>query len=86
VWQILNALRAHDERLDARINQADLGEDISNKVDFIRISSESEMKDLTAVVDDFATSKTKAEKTGADNRYLFGKLTLCTTRGPVFPF
>ena len=29
VWQILNALRAHDERLDARINQAKLGEDIS---------------------------------------------------------
>ncbi|MHC0055446.1 DEAD/DEAH box helicase [Actibacterium sp. D379-3] len=66
VWQILNALRAHDERLDARINQADLGEDISDKVEFIRISSETEMKDLTAVVDDFATSKTKAEKAGAD--------------------
>ncbi|MDA3889234.1 MAG: DEAD/DEAH box helicase family protein, partial [Allgaiera sp.] len=65
VWQILNALRAHDERLDARINQADLGEDISDKVEFIRISSETEMKELTAVVDDFATSKTKAEKPGA---------------------
>lgn len=66
VWQILNALRAHDERLDARINQADLGEDISDKIEFVRISSETEMKGLTAVVDDFATSKTKAEKTGAD--------------------
>ena len=65
VWQILNALRAHDERLDARINQADLGEDISDKVEFVRISSETEMKELTAVVDDFATSKTKAEKAGA---------------------
>lgn len=65
VWQILNALRAHDERLDARINQAELGEDISDKVEFIRISSETEMKELTAVVDDFATSKTKAEKAGA---------------------
>lgn len=65
VWQILNALRAHDERLDARINQADLGEDISDKIELIRISSESELKELTAVVDDFTTSKTKAEKTGA---------------------
>jgi|TARA_R100000935_G_scaffold58859_1_gene98686 predicted helicase len=65
VWQILNALRAHDERLDARINQAELGEDISDKVEFIRISSETEMKELTAVVDDFATGKTKAEKAGA---------------------
>ncbi|SLN41768.1 type I restriction enzyme EcoKI subunit R [Roseivivax jejudonensis] len=65
VWQILNALRAHDERLDARINQADLGEDISDKVAFVRISSESELKDLTAVVDDIATTKTKPEKKGA---------------------
>ncbi|TQE95448.1 MAG: DEAD/DEAH box helicase, partial [Spiribacter salinus] len=65
VWQILNALRAHDERLDARINQAELGEDISDKVDFVRISSETELKELTAVVDDFATTKTKAEKAGA---------------------
>lgn len=65
VWQILNALRAHDERLEARINQADLGEDISDKIEIVRISSESELKELTTVVDDFATSKTKAEKTGA---------------------
>lgn len=61
VWQILNALRAHDERLDARINQAKIGEDISDKVELIRISSETELKELTAVVDDFATTKTKAE-------------------------
>ncbi|EBA14409.1 hypothetical protein RSK20926_02032 [Roseobacter sp. SK209-2-6] len=65
VWQILNALRAHDERLDARINQADLGEDISDKVELVSISSESELKELTAVVDDFDTNKTKAERTGA---------------------
>ena len=60
VWQILNALRSHDERLDARINQAELGEDISDKVDFVRISSESELKELTAVVDDISTSKSKS--------------------------
>ncbi|WCR11022.1 DEAD/DEAH box helicase [Paracoccus stylophorae] len=66
VWQILNALRAHDERLDARINQAKLGEDISDKVELVRISSESELRELTAVVDDFATSKTRAEKAGAN--------------------
>lgn len=62
VWQILNALRAHDERLDARINQAKIGEDIRDKVELVRISSETELKNLTAVVDDFATSKTKAAK------------------------
>lgn len=65
VWQILNALRAHDERLDARINQAKIGEDISDKVELVRISSESELRELTAVVDDFATSKTKAAKASA---------------------
>ena len=27
VWQILNALRAHDERFDATINKIDLGQD-----------------------------------------------------------
>jgi len=65
VWQILNALRAHDERLDARINQADLGEDISDKIELVRISSETELKELTAVVDDIATTKTKAAKATA---------------------
>ncbi|TAX38142.1 DEAD/DEAH box helicase [Rhizobium leguminosarum] len=66
VWQILNALRAHDERLDARINQAKIGEDISDKIELVRISSESELRELTAVVDDFATSKSKREKKLAD--------------------
>jgi len=65
VWQILNALRAHDERLDARINQAKIGEDISDKIELVRISSETELKELTSIVDDFATTKTKAAKTGA---------------------
>lgn len=65
VWQILNALRAHDERLDARINQAKLGEDISDKVELVRISSETELKELTAVVDDFDHKKTKAAKASA---------------------
>ncbi|QLH15291.1 DEAD/DEAH box helicase [Paracoccus pantotrophus] len=65
VWQILNALRAHDERLDARINQAKIGEDISDKIELVRISSETELRELTAVVDDFATSRTKAAKASA---------------------
>ena len=32
VWQILNALRAHDERLDAVINQGGLGQDVSDRI------------------------------------------------------
>ncbi|MBT0958394.1 DEAD/DEAH box helicase [Alphaproteobacteria bacterium KMM 3653] len=66
VWQILNALRAHDERLDARINQAELGEDISDKVELVSISSESELRELTAVVDDFDTNKQKRSKPGSE--------------------
>ncbi|MFV1849666.1 MAG: DEAD/DEAH box helicase [Porticoccaceae bacterium] len=66
VWQILNALRAHDERLDARINQAKIGEDISDKVAFLRVSSETELKELTAVVDDFATTKNRDGKGKAE--------------------
>lgn len=66
VWQILNALRAHDERLDARINQAELGEDISDKVELVSISSESELRELTAVVDDFDTNKQKRGKPGSE--------------------
>ena len=43
VWQILNALRAHDERLDGTINQIRLGEDVSDRIDIV---------DITAVVED----------------------------------
>jgi predicted helicase len=66
VWQILNALRAHDERLDAKINQAKIGEDISDKIELVRISSETELKELTAVVEDFSTSKARAEQSRAN--------------------
>lgn len=60
VWQILNALRAHDDRFDALINQVGLGEDISSKIEIIGITSE-EMEATTAVVDDIDLNKTKAE-------------------------
>ena len=43
VWQILNALRAHDERLNGTINQIRLGEDVSDRIDIV---------DITAVVED----------------------------------
>lgn len=38
VWQILNALRSHDERFDAKLNQADLGVDISGHIEVIAVS------------------------------------------------
>ena len=61
VWQILNALRAHDDRFDAMINQTDLGEDVSGKIEIIGITSK-EMDATTAVIDDIELSKSKASK------------------------
>jgi predicted helicase len=39
VWQILNALRSHDDRFDATINKLDLGADASSKIEIIAISN-----------------------------------------------
>lgn len=60
VWQILNALRAHDERFDGLVNQVGLGEDISDKIEIIGITSE--LAATTAVVEDIDLNKTKAER------------------------
>ena len=51
VWQILNALRAHDERFDSTINQLGIGEDVSNRLQILGVSSE-ELEATTAVVDE----------------------------------
>ncbi len=42
VWQILNALRAHDERFDGTINQASLGQDVSDRIEIVGVTEESE--------------------------------------------
>ncbi|WP_019219389.1 DEAD/DEAH box helicase [Bartonella florencae] len=51
VWQILNALRAHDDRFDATINKASLGQDISNVIEIIGVTKSTELQAVTAVVD-----------------------------------
>lgn len=57
VWQILNALRSHDERFDAQLNQADLGVDISHKIEIVPVTHKIE---VTAEVKDLPSrSKTK---------------------------
>ncbi|WP_171237657.1 type ISP restriction/modification enzyme [Ruegeria sp. HKCCA5763] len=38
VWQILNALRSHDERLEATINKMDLGVDVSEQIEVIAVT------------------------------------------------
>lgn len=39
VWQILNALRAHDDRLDATINKIDLGADPGDRIEVIAVTN-----------------------------------------------
>ncbi len=39
VWDILNALRAHDDRFDATINKMDLGADVSDHIEVIAVSN-----------------------------------------------
>ncbi|WP_273758153.1 type ISP restriction/modification enzyme [Bartonella sp. AU55XJBT] len=51
VWQILNALRAHDDRFDATINKASLGQDISNVIEIIGVTKSTELQAVTAVVE-----------------------------------
>lgn len=61
VWQILNALRAHDERFDSTINRIGIeGEDVSDKLQIIGVSQE--LMATTAVVEDINLNKTKASK------------------------
>ncbi|WP_208431758.1 DEAD/DEAH box helicase [Bartonella schoenbuchensis] len=60
IWQILNALRAHDDRLDATINQASLGQDVSNRIEIINITENSELQAITSVVDDLPTQAKSA--------------------------
>jgi len=39
IWDTLNALRAHDERMDATVNKIGLGADVSNQIEIIAISN-----------------------------------------------
>ena len=66
VWQVLNALRAHDERLDSTINRVALGEDISDKIEIIGVGVSEEMEAVTAVVEDLKTDKYEKEKKDED--------------------
>ena len=64
VWQILNALRAHDERFESTINKASLGQDISDKVEIVGITAATEeLQSVTAVVQSLP-KKTKAARSG----------------------
>ncbi|WP_103763122.1 DEAD/DEAH box helicase [Roseovarius confluentis] len=62
VWQILNALRAHDERFDGTINQASLGQDVSDRIEIVGVTKESEeLRSITHEVTELPTRKAQAQ-------------------------
>lgn len=64
VWQILNALRTHDDRFDSTINKASLGQDISDKIEIIGVTPRSEeLRAVTATVDQLP-SRGQGERSG----------------------
>lgn len=65
VWQILNALRAHDERFDSTINRIGLGEDVSDRLEIVGVGSQMELEATTAVVEDVKTTSGETQSKGA---------------------
>lgn len=64
VWQILNALRAHDERFDGTINQASLGQDVSDRIEIVGVTKESEeLRSITHEVTELP-SRRQAKRSG----------------------
>ncbi len=44
IWQILNALRAHDDRVDGQINQMSLGQDVSERIEIVAVADQLPQK------------------------------------------
>jgi predicted helicase len=63
VWQILNALRAHDERFDSTINRIGLGEDVSDRLEIVGVGASEELEATTAVVEDVKSKPKPKEET-----------------------
>ncbi len=66
VWQILNALRAHDERLDAVINQGGLGQDVSDRITVIDGRETGYGAELLAVTAEVQDLPSRRKPKGSD--------------------
>ena len=65
VWQILNALRAHDERFDARSTRPRSARTSRDKIEIVGITAESEeLRSVTAVVDEPADQDQGRNRSG----------------------
>ncbi|GAA4667523.1 DEAD/DEAH box helicase [Bartonella pachyuromydis] len=63
VWQVLNALLAHDENFSKTLNQMVLGQDVSSIIDIITVSKKTELENVTTVIDEIPLHE-KSEKSG----------------------
>ncbi len=66
IWQILNALRAHDERLDAVINQGGLGQDVSERIAIVDGRGPGTSAELQAVTATVENISRRSRGNGAD--------------------
>lgn len=51
IWQVLNALRAHDERLESTINKIALGEDASDRIEVVGLKPTEKLDPSKAKID-----------------------------------
>ncbi|WP_375678142.1 DEAD/DEAH box helicase [Bartonella sp. AP72JLCBS] len=63
VWQVLNALLAHDENFSKTLNQMVLGQDVSSIIDIVTVSKKTELENVTTVIDEIPLHE-KSEKSG----------------------
>ncbi|WP_330168718.1 type ISP restriction/modification enzyme [Bartonella grahamii] len=63
VWQVLNALLAHDENFSKTLNQMVLGQDVSSIIDIVTVSKKTELENVTTVIDEILLHE-KSEKSG----------------------
>ncbi|WP_273789911.1 type ISP restriction/modification enzyme, partial [Bartonella sp. ML70XJBT] len=68
VWQVLSALLSHDENFSKTLNQMNLGQDVSSIIDIVTVSQNSDLKNVTTVVDDIPLHA-KPESASAGNVY-----------------
>jgi len=66
IWDVLNALRSHDERLDGEINKASLGE-VTDKIEFHAVQAHE--IEVTAVSENIRTTSTTGDRVaGSDGQ------------------
>lgn len=72
VWQVLQALRSHDDRLDAEINKFDIQEQGLNRINVVAVNSKSKMEVVSTVEEINPKYKTDKTRSGASGSISIG--------------